>query len=533
MNSFFAKPIYGSSKALRILLIFSSNLAFIAILVFLVWQLACYQSRKSIQLLMQPGATTIEQSLHNSYQVLDKIAQQAPITSCHALHADLQKISAATPYFRSIYIADKQTQRIFCSSEHSLGDVDFPLKSLIKDNTLQASGIAWNENSLISGKEALIIYRKLDNNRIIIGVLDSQYYKDILQLVMGLRVKTITLRVGNLQLINKGSQFILSPLTAITDDTNLISLSKMHVAITAEHSDYQLRKHIQSISPLAIFIAFLFFVWSSRWIYLRLGENNNFRRYVIESIKEKLFLPYYQPIIGLQGAIAGVEVLIRWQHPRLGLLSPALFIQQAESQDLLTPIMLSLIKNIENDLMKKPLLAQSRVGINITAQQLNDQTMLNAIFALNAKLKYLDYQLVVELTEEGLVSDPDLANKIIKEMGQAGIMVAIDDFGIGHSSLASLSRFPFHYLKIDKSFIDHIVSREKDQIIVANMIDMARQLNLNIVAEGVENKDQADYLALLGVDYLQGFYFSKPLPIDELTVFKFNTENSAQFPYFN
>ncbi|WP_288841884.1 EAL domain-containing protein [uncultured Deefgea sp.] len=532
MNSFFVKPMFGSAKAFRVLLIAVCNLSFIALLALLVWQVASYQSRQSIQLLTERGAAMIEQSLRNAYTVLDQISL-APTAPCQDIYADLQKISAATPYFRAIYIADSQTQRIFCSSAHALGKIDSPIQTLISDGATQASGIAWHENSLISDREALVIYRKLDNGRVLIGVLDSQYYKDILQLVMGLRVKTITLRVGHLQLVNQGDDFILMPLTATKNNSTSILIDKLPVKVTAQHNSFQLRKYIETNLPLAFLLAILFLAWSSRWIWLRFGENNHFRQQVIESIQQQQFIAFYQPVIGQQNSIAGVEILARWQHPQHGLLNPDLFIQQAEAQGLLTQIMLSLIQCVEADLSKKPIPAQSRVGINITAQQLNDQAMLNAIFALNAKLKYLDYQLVVELTEEGLVSDPDLANKIIQEMGQAGIMVAIDDFGIGHSSLASLSRFPFHYLKIDKSFIDHIVSREKDQIIVANMVDMARQLNLNVVAEGVENKDQADYLAILGIDYLQGFYFSKPLPMDALSVFQFNIENSAKFPYFH
>ncbi|WP_182075519.1 EAL domain-containing protein [Deefgea sp. CFH1-16] len=494
--------------------------------------MASYQSRQSIQLLTERGSAMIEQSLHNAYAVLDQIAL-SPTIPCQDLYADLQKISAATPYFRAIYIADSQTQRIFCSSVHALGQIDSPIQTLISDGATRASGIAWHEKSLISDREALVIYRKLDNGRVLIGVLDSQYYKDILQLVMGLRVKIITLKVGNLQLVNQGNDFVLTPLTEAKNDSTLVSLNQLPVQVTAEHNHFQLRKYIETNLPLAILLGMIFLAWSSRWIWQRLGEKNNFRQQVIESIQQQQFIPYYQPVIGQKNTICGLEILARWQHPTLGVLNPVLFIQQAEAQGLLTPIMLSIIEQVENDLAKKPIPAQSRVGINITAQQLNDQSMLNAIFAFNAKLKYLDYQLVIELTEEGLVSDPDLANKIIQEMGRAGIMVAIDDFGIGHSSLASLSRFPFHYLKIDKSFIDHIVSREKDQIIVANMVDMARQLNLNVVAEGVESKDQADYLAILGIDYLQGFYFSKPLPIALLAQFKFNTVNSAQFPYFH
>ncbi|WP_297575685.1 EAL domain-containing protein [uncultured Deefgea sp.] len=532
MHSFFATPMFGRAKVFRVLLIAACNLSFIALVALLLWQVASYQSRQSIQLLTERGASMIEQSLRNAYTVLDQIAL-APAEPCQAIYADLQKISAATPYFRAIYIADSQTQRIFCSSAHALGKIDSPIQTLISDGATQASGIAWHEKSLISDREALIIYRKLDNGRVLIGVLDSQYYKDILQLVMGLRVKTITLRVGDLQLVNQGNDFILMPFTAAKNNSTAISMDQLPVSVTAQHNHFQLRKYIETNLPLAILLSVLFLAWSSRWIWLRFGENNHFRQHVIESIQQQQFKPYYQPVMGQQNAICAVEILARWQHPQHGLLTPALFIQQAEAQGLLTPMMLSIIEQVEIDLSTKPIPAQSRVGINITAQQLNDQSMLNAIFALNAKLKYLDYQLVVELTEEGLVSDPDLANKIITEIGQAGIMVAIDDFGIGHSSLASLSRFPFHYLKIDKSFIDHIVSREKDQIIVANMVDMAKKLNLNIVAEGVENKDQADYLAILGIDYLQGFYFSKPLPIAELSVFQFNTENTAQFPYFH
>lgn len=231
---------------------------------------------------------------------------------------------------------------------------------------------------------------------------------------------------------------------------------------------------------------------------------------------------YYQPqIFSATGTIAGVEALIRWHHPEKGLVSPNDFISVAESANLINAIGDWVIgeacKQLKIWLLKYPELPpEFNMAINVSAHQIRQPDLESKIFEV---VKHYDIpcsQVELELTESSLVDDIERCTEKLNRLSEHGILTAIDDFGTGFSSFQHLQQLPLKTLKIDKSFIDHICTVRKSHEIVKAMIAMARALDMTVVAEGVETADQAALLKKLDCERLQGYYFSKPLPADDI-----------------
>ncbi len=233
-----------------------------------------------------------------------------------------------------------------------------------------------------------------------------------------------------------------------------------------------------------------------------------------KALEQEEFVLYYQPKISLlDNSITGAEALIRWNHPEMGLVSPAEFIPLAESTDLIVPmtdwIIVEACRQIgewhRNDFQLES------VAINITPSSLLDKSIhdhvLNNLRSAGVQAARLDF----EITESVLMEDVDLILPILEEFKEYGCSISIDDFGTGYSSLSYLKRLPISKLKIDQSFIREIMHDNDDAIIVNAVIALAHSLGLKVIAEGVEDKDQLEYLAQHNCDVVQGYYYSCPL----------------------
>ncbi|WP_051207830.1 bifunctional diguanylate cyclase/phosphodiesterase [Saccharospirillum impatiens] len=227
----------------------------------------------------------------------------------------------------------------------------------------------------------------------------------------------------------------------------------------------------------------------------------------------------YQPIISAAtGQVAGFEGLVRWQHPELGALSPADFIPLAEMGQGIRQITRFVLEQCLAQIVhwrgKHP---DCHVAVNLSSRVLLDQALPGQIEDLLVKYALPGSALVLELTESTLLSDPVRAIAIINQLADLGVGVEVDDFGTGYSSLAYLKALPIQALKIDKSFIDDLLEDAQDRVIVESTITMAHNLGLKTVGEGVENEATFHELVRLGIDFLQGYYFAKPLPAVEMT----------------
>lgn len=242
----------------------------------------------------------------------------------------------------------------------------------------------------------------------------------------------------------------------------------------------------------------------------RLALENDLRH----ALERKELLLHYQPQVSLAtGKITGVEALVRWQHPVRGLISPAKFIPLAESTNLIIPIGAWVLRTAcaQCQAWQEQGLPPLHMAVNFSARQFrlpNLETVIQQILDDTA----LDPRLLdIELTESILVQNPEAMAVVLGQMEKLGAHISIDDFGTGYSSLSYLKRFPIDILKIDQSFVRDIVTDPDDAAIALAIINMARALGMQTIAEGVETVEQLDFLRRHGCDAIQGYYFSRPV----------------------
>ena len=224
---------------------------------------------------------------------------------------------------------------------------------------------------------------------------------------------------------------------------------------------------------------------------------------------------HYQPRVDVvSGRPLGMEALVRWQHPARGLLAPAHFIDIAEETGLVVP-MGAWVMHQAGQALKRlehggaPGLTMS---INVSARQFRSPRLVDEVVALLANCGCAPHQIELELTESAVMEQPDLAEATMRRLKGLGVRLAMDDFGTGYSSLGALKRFPVDCVKIDRSFVDDIPADPGDSALTRAIIAMGHSLGLHVVAEGVERRDQLDFLRAEGCDEYQGYYFAKPLP---------------------
>lgn len=234
---------------------------------------------------------------------------------------------------------------------------------------------------------------------------------------------------------------------------------------------------------------------------------------------QELFLDYQPQIDSATGTITGVEALVRWNHPQLGLLQPGVFITIAEDTGLIIPLGEWVLRTAcrQARVWQRAGHRQLRMAVNISPRQFQQRGMMPMIDEILQETGCDPANLELELTETTLMDKPEEAAALLKALKRRGISLAIDDFGTGYSSLSHLKHFPIDRLKIDRSFINDLTRSPEDGAIVEAIIAMAHRLHLEAVAEGVEHADQCTLLQNWGCTTSQGFLFSHPLPAQAVT----------------
>jgi diguanylate cyclase (GGDEF)-like protein/PAS domain S-box-containing protein len=238
-----------------------------------------------------------------------------------------------------------------------------------------------------------------------------------------------------------------------------------------------------------------------------------------DGVRNGEFSLHFQPITSsLTGGVVGVEALIRWHHPVHGFVPPSTFIPLAES--------IGLINYLGNWVLKIACMQLVRwesqglplqyVAVNVSPQQFRDPRFIQNVRDALALTGVKAERLVFEITESLLMQDPAHATLLLEQLTAIGIRFAVDDFGTGYSSLAYLQRFPLAKLKIDRSFVENLLTSRNDQAIVSAVVGLAQTLELELVAEGVETEAQRQLLTAMGCDHIQGWLVCKALPSDEL-----------------
>ena len=233
------------------------------------------------------------------------------------------------------------------------------------------------------------------------------------------------------------------------------------------------------------------------------------------AIDNNEFITFYQPVVDLLSSkIVGLEALVRWKHPKLGLLAPVDFLDLAESTGLIIDISECVLRAAccQTRQWQEEGPEKLRIAVNVSARHFRQKDFVDRIARIVKETGLRFESLELELTESSIMENPESAADILREIRSLGISIAIDDFGTGYSSMSYLKRFCVDTLKIDRSFIQGVAMDANDAAMVRAMITLAHDLDLRVVAEGIETEAQLAFLNRLGCDEGQGYLFSKPVP---------------------
>jgi diguanylate cyclase (GGDEF)-like protein len=249
----------------------------------------------------------------------------------------------------------------------------------------------------------------------------------------------------------------------------------------------------------------------------KLGMETKLRR----AIEREEFVLAYQPQVDIRsGRIVGIEALIRWQSSELGMVPPGRFIPLAEETGLIVPIGEWVLRTAceQNRRWQAAGLPPVVVSVNLSPRQFRQRDLLGTVLAILDDVRLDPHFLEFEITETTVMQRADEAAVLLAQLSETGVRLAIDDFGMGYSSLSYLKRFPAQKLKIDQSFVRDISTDKDDAAIVGAIVAMARSLALEVVAEGVETREQLDFLRKLDCDQYQGYLFSRPVAPEEIAL---------------
>ena len=252
---------------------------------------------------------------------------------------------------------------------------------------------------------------------------------------------------------------------------------------------------------------------------------NSLERLTLESslrhaLERNEFRLYYQAKRDIaSGRITGMEALLRWEHPDLGIVAPMQFIPIAEESGLIVPMGKWVLKTVclQSIAWQRQGLPALSIAINMTARQFSDEQLLADVASIMRETGMQPHLLEIELNESLLMHDVENTMRILTGLKGLGVKLAVDDFGTGYSSLAMLQRFPLDTIKIDRSLMREFFGTPDETGLADAIIAMGKSLSLTVVAQGVETREQAEHLRLHACDELQGFYFKRPLPVDEFT----------------
>ncbi|WP_277963640.1 EAL domain-containing protein [Pseudomonas sp. RIT-To-2] len=456
---------------------------------------------------------TANQALAQFDLMLDNVAAAAndlvPLAGqpCAEVTLALREQVTRRPFVRSTNLA--LDDHLYCSS--LFGDFSEPVNP-----GDYVDGRLWlMDGNPVTPGQALLVYREANDEQTALATLDGYHLANALRMIG--REQPVLLQVGNSWLAPDGSVHDAPAPTFEVAPTQLAS-SRYPLSVSTGYPAGATWQWITSHPLLLALLAFLALLAGGlcRWLLRRAHSP---RAELARALDANEFIPYYQPVVhGVTGRWAGVEVLMRWQHPREGLVRPDLFIPFAEHSGLIVPMTRQLMHQAAADLRAHAERFEDgfHVGINITAEHCQDLALLDDCRDFLAGFAPGRITLVLELTERELIRPTAVTHQLFEALHNLGVTIAIDDFGTGHSSLAYLREFKVDFLKIDQSFIATIGKDALSGHIVDSIIELSGKLDLGIVAEGVEEPVQRDYLVQRQVEFLQGYLFGRPMPLQDL-----------------
>lgn len=417
----------------------------------------------------------------------------------------IRTIVATIPDIRTVSLA--RHNEIYCTSvfggkTFSLNQDDYP------DGSLFLMG-----GNQITPSKSLIVYTLQDGrgNSVLIGI-DGYYLYNVLRVLDG--DSHLYLRVGERYLDRHGHVFLYPDIrlpVALTSDYFRYSV----IADRAGHGGFFTFIHYERNLLIAILIVSLMLSWLFRSY---LGYRNTVEFMLRSAIKHKQLKPWIQPIVsGEDGQIVGGEVLVRWEHPKLGFIPPDKFISVAEQTGLIKEVTAICFDEVIRQMMapEKYLPEGLFICFNTSAINFEDDEIVTLCKRFQSSLKRLKPRVVLEITEREYIENTLQTDIVTQELRQLGVLFSLDDFGTGYANYSYLQQFQPEFIKADKMFTSNVSTNADSALVLKNMVNLARKFNCHIIAEGVEDKTQLQVLQKMGINTFQGYYFYRPVPIDE------------------
>lgn len=269
-----------------------------------------------------------------------------------------------------------------------------------------------------------------------------------------------------------------------------------------------------------LFVLNLILAALAGWFYwLWMSKQQSPFQMLGNAIHRGQIVPYYQPLVNIEcRKIVGFEVLARWKHPVHGIIPPDAFIPLAEQSGLIVPMTSLLMEKVADDLqyLRARLPDKLHVSFNLSKQHFESLTFIEDCKKIFNAVGEDHISIIAEITERDDIGNTSRLDEVLTTLRKMGVAIALDDFGTGNSNLAYLGSIHPDHIKIDKQFISQIGKNEEDNVLLDCLIDIARKLGMNIIAEGVEHEYQSEYLANKGINSMQGYLFSKPLSLKDM-----------------
>lgn len=467
----------------------------------------CLQAQRALE---QSTRVTAEEAIRQFDLMLDNTAQAArellPLAGqpCEAVKLALREQVTRRPFVRSTNLVWEDN--LYCSSlfgEHQ--------EKVNADDYNQGTLWLMNGNP-VTPDTALLVYRLNQGKQGALTTLDGYHLANVLRLIG--RNTVLLLRVGPHWLsadgkVHQGD----SPALPVAE--NQRASQRYGYWVTAGFPEGETWRYMRSHYP-SLFSLLIFFGAVSALIAQSVQQRTSSPSHELQrALDAGEFVPYFQPVVhGISKQWSGAEVLMRWNHPKEGLVRPDLFIPFAEHSGLIVPMTRSLMQQTAQLLgplspaFKEPF----HIGINISASHCQSLALVEDCRTFLGAFAPGSIHLVLELTERQLIEPTAMTLQLFEQLHQLGVMIALDDFGTGHSSLVYLRQFNVDFLKIDQSFVAMIGADALSRHILDSVIELSAKLDLGIVAEGVETTEQSEYLSAHGVNFLQGYLFGRPMP---------------------
>ena len=460
--------------------------------------------------LAQSSQKTAEEALLQFELMLDSTAQAA---------RDLLPLAGQPCENAKLALREQVTRRPFVRSTNLVWDNNLYCSSLFGDfkEAVKAGDYVQGKLWLMNGNPvtpntALLVYRLSDGRGGALTTLDGYHLSNMLRLIG--RHTLLLLQVGD-NWMSANEQVRQGVLPALPVAHTMLDSSRYAFSVSAGFPKGETWRYMAEQYPPLFSLLMFFGVVSGAIGHVVQKRSTSPSHEMLRALEAGEFVPYFQPVVhGDSKKWSGAEVLMRWNHPKEGLVRPDLFIPFAEHSGLIVPMTRALMRQTAALLgpRSSTFAAPFHIGINITASHCRDLALVKDCQEFLASFAPDSVSLVLELTERELIEPTEITQQLFEQLHALGVKIAIDDFGTGHSSLGYLRTFNVDFLKIDQSFVAMIGVDALSRHILDAIIELSAKLDLGIVAEGVETHAQADYLTAHNVNFLQGYLYGKPMP---------------------